>query len=211
MLQVQSFAFNPFSENTYLIYNDQKNAILIDPGNFSEAETEQLEAFIKNKELTVGQIILTHAHIDHVLGLQWAADTFKVPVQLHDLETEILQRNPMDAQRFGFFFKPFSGETKTLQEGDVITLDDDRLHIYHVPGHSPGSIALHHEGQNFIISGDVLFQGSIGRTDLYKGSHEQLLQSIREKLFVLPEETVVYNGHGNPTTVGFEKQHNPFF
>ena len=117
----------------------------------------------------------------------------------------------MDANRFGFFFKPFEGEIQFLKENDVVKLDEDELKILHVPGHSPGHIAFHNEAQKFIVSGDVLFEGSIGRTDLYKGNHEQLIESIKTKLFVLDEETKVYNGHGNPTTVGFEKNHNPFF
>ena len=124
---------------------------------------------------------------------------------------EILDRNPMDANRFGFFFKPFEGEIQFLKENDVVKLDEDELKILHVPGHSPGHIAFHNEAQKFIVSGDVLFEGSIGRTDLYKGNHEQLIESIKTKLFILDGETKVYNGHGNQTTIGFEKDYNPFF
>ncbi len=123
----------------------------------------------------------------------------------------MLDRNSMDANRFGFFFKPFEGEMEFISENEILKLDNDEFKILHVPGHSPGHIAFHNETQKFIISGDVLFEGSIGRTDLYKGNHEQLIESIKTKLFVLDEETKVYNGHGNPTTVGFEKNHNPFF
>ena len=117
----------------------------------------------------------------------------------------------MDANRFGFFFKPFEGEISYLNENEIISVDEDEFKILHVPGHSPGHIAFYSEAQKFIISGDVLFEGSIGRTDLYKGDAQELLKSIREKLFVLEDETKVYNGHGNPTTVGFEKSYNPFF
>lgn len=211
MLQIKSFAFNPFSENTYIVFNDTKNAFIIDPGNFSDSETAMLEKFIHDQDLKVRNILLTHAHIDHVLGLQKAYDLYKVPVLLHELEKEMLDRNPMDANRFGFFFKPFEGEMEFISENEILKLDNDEFKILHVPGHSPGHIALHNETQKFIISGDVLFEGSIGRTDLYKGNHEQLIESIKTKLFVLDEETKVYNGHGNPTTVGFEKNHNPFF
>ncbi|MCP2037634.1 MBL fold metallo-hydrolase [Chryseobacterium sp. HSC-36S06] len=211
MLQIKSFAFNPFSENTYIVFNDTKNAFIIDPGNFSDPETAMLEKFIHDQDLKVRNILLTHAHIDHVLGLQKAYDVYNVPVILHELEKEMLDRNPMDANRFGFFFKPFEGEIEFISESEILKLDNDEFKILHVPGHSPGHIALHNETQKFIISGDVLFEGSIGRTDLYKGNHEQLIESIKTKLFVLDEETKVYNGHGNPTTVGFEKNHNPFF
>lgn len=211
MLQIQSFAFNPFSENTYVVYNEQKIAFIIDPGNFNEHETKTLENFISEKDLNVKKILLTHAHIDHVLGLQWAYNKYNVPVLMHDIEQEILERNPMSARQFGFFFQPFDGEINVISENEILKLDDDELKIYHVPGHSPGHVAYHCINQKFVISGDVLFEGSIGRTDLYKGDHEQLIESIKTKLFILDEQTVVYCGHGNPTKIGFEKEYNPFF
>ena len=211
MLQIRSFVFNPFSENTYVVYNDHKNAFIIDPGNFSTEETRLLQNFIEENGLKIQNILLTHAHIDHVLGLQTVYNLYNVPVLLHETEKEMLDRNPMDANRFGFFFKPFEGEIQFLKENEVLKLDEDEFKILHVPGHSPGHIAFHNEAQKFVVSGDVLFEGSIGRTDLYKGNHEQLLDSIRTKLFILDGDTKVYNGHGNPTTIGFEKDYNPFF
>ena len=210
MIQIKSFPFNPFSENTYVVFNDQKNAFIIDPGNFSEEETETLNKFIVDNELKVQNILLTHAHIDHVLGLQKVYDEYKVPVLLHEIEKEILDRNPLDANRFGFFFKPFDGEIQYLNEDEFLKLDEDEFKILHVPGHSPGHLAFYNEANQFVISGDVLFEGSIGRTDLYKGNHAELIESIRTKMFTLPAETKVYNGHGNPTSIGFEKEYNPF-
>lgn len=211
MLNIQVFSFNPFSENTYLIFNENKKGYLIDPGNWNETETEVLENFIKENKIIIQNILLTHAHIDHVLGLQWAFDTYEVAVKMHQEEKEILDRNPMSARNYGFDFKPFEGEIEYLKEGDSVFLDEDELKILFVPGHSPGSIAFYNKSQNFVISGDALFQGSIGRTDLYRGNHTQLLESIRTQLFTLPEETQVYSGHGNATQIGFEKKHNPFF
>ena len=210
MIRIQSFAFNPFSENTYIVYNDDKNALIIDPGNFTPEENKKVENFITEKGLKVENILLTHAHIDHVLGLQWTFDTYQVPVIMHEIEKEILDRNPLDANRFGFFFKPFAGDIQFIKEGEQIKLGNDVFEVLHVPGHSPGHVAYHHAKQKVVISGDVLFEGSIGRTDLYKGNHAELLESIRTKLFILPDDTKVYNGHGNPTSVGFEKQYNPF-
>lgn len=210
MLQIKSFAFNPFSENTYVLFNDKGNAFLVDPGNFSDSETDLLGKFITENNLKIQNILLTHAHIDHVLGLQWAFDKFQVPVLMHELDFEVLERNPLSAQQFGFFFKPFEGEIKYIKENDELILDDDTLIVLHVPGHSPGSVAFYSNAQKFAVSGDVLFEGSIGRTDLYKGDHLQLLNSIRTKLFTLDDDTKIYNGHGNPTTIGFEKQYNPF-
>lgn len=211
MLHIKSFTFNPFSENTYVVFNENRNAYLIDPGNFTDAETTALQQFIENQGLKIQNILLTHAHIDHVLGLQKMYDLYKVPVLLHEIEKEILDRNPMDANRFGFFFKPFAGIIQFIKENEIVKLDEDSLKILHVPGHSPGSVAYYSEAEKLMISGDVLFEGSIGRTDLYKGNYEQLIESVQTKLFVLDDETKVYSGHGNPTTTGFEKAYNPFF
>ena len=210
MIQIKSFAFNPFSENTYIVFNENKNAFLIDPGNFNEQETAVLEKFISDNGLNIQNILLTHAHIDHVLGLQWAFDRYKVPVLMHELDQEILDRNPMSARQFGFFFTPFEGEIQFISENETVQLDDDVFKIYHVPGHSPGSIAFHLENQKILISGDVLFEGSIGRTDLHKGNFEELIDGIKTKFLILDEETQVFSGHGNSTTIGFEKDYNPF-
>ena len=210
MLQIKSFTFNPFSENTFVVYNEFNNAYIIDPGNFTDEENLVLKHFISDHDLKVENILLTHAHIDHVLGLQWTFDEYQVPVMIHEIEREILDRNPIDAVRFGFQFKAFVGEILYLKEGDILNLDEDELKVLHLPGHSPGHIAFYNEAQKLIISGDVLFEGSIGRTDLYKGDHAQLLESIRLKLFNLHAETQVYNGHGNPTNIGFERDFNPF-
>ena len=211
MITIKSCPFNPLSQNTYVIFNEYQDAFILDPGNFSDEETNTLNKFIEDNDLKVQNIILTHAHIDHVLGLQKAFDKYKVPVLMHELDQEILDRNPMDANRFGFFFKPFEGEISYLKEHEILRLGKDEFKILHLPGHSPGHIAFHNEAGKMIISGDVLFEGSIGRTDLYKGNHEELIKNITEKLFVLDDETKVFNGHVNPTTIGFEKNYNPFF
>ena len=210
MLHLKKFVFNPFSENTYIVYNDQKDAFLIDPGNIQQFETEELMDFIRANQLHIRNIVLTHAHIDHVLGLQWAFDTFGVPVLMASEEREVLDMNPMTARKYGFFFAPFKGDIHYIEEGEELHLGNDAMKVLSVPGHSPGHLAFYHPENKMLISGDVLFLGSIGRTDLYKGDFEQLLDSIRTKIFTLDEETVVHSGHGDMTTVGFEKQHNPF-
>lgn len=210
MITVHSFTFNPFSENTYLIYSEQKNAFLIDPGCFNNTESTILRNFIKDNSLNITKILLTHAHIDHIFGLQWAYDTYKVPVYLHRLEKEILDKCSDDARRFGFEFPSFDGETNFLEENTSLYLDDNELNIKFVPGHSPGSIAFYSEKQKFIISGDVLFLNSIGRTDLYKGNLNDLIHSIKNQLFTLEDNTKVYCGHGKPTTIIHEKTFNPF-
>lgn len=210
MLHVESFTFNPFSENTYLIYNDEKEAFLIDPGNMPDAETKVLADFIKTKDLKIQNILLTHAHIDHIIGLQWAFDEFKVPVLVHLDEVEILEKAPFTAKNYGFFFPAFKGEIQNIKEGDQLNLGSDTLEIFDVPGHSPGSVAFYNKENEFVISGDALFMMSIGRTDLYKGDYDQLITSIKTRLLTLPESTKVFSGHGESTTVGFEKAHNSF-
>lgn len=210
MLHIQRFVFNFASENTYILYNDHKNAWIIDPGNMNEQETYAISNFITENKLNIQKILLTHAHIDHVLGLQWAFDTFKVPVTLHQDDQEVLDMLSASGARFGFQVPPVKVETTYINEGDEIDLDGEKFKIHHVPGHSPGSIVYHNNERKFMISGDVLFEGSIGRTDLYKGNYDQLINGIKTKLFILDDETQVFSGHGNSTTIGFEKQYNPF-
>lgn len=210
MFQIQAFVFNFASENTYVLFNENKNAWLIDPGNMNEHETQSISNFITENNLNIQKIVLTHAHIDHVLGLQWAYDTFKVPVTMHKDDKEVLDMFQISGMRFGFTLDHFKVDLNYIKEGDELDFDGENFKIYHVPGHSPGSVVYHNETQKFMISGDVLFEGSIGRTDLYKGNYDQLIEGIKTKLFVLDEETQVFSGHGNPTTIGFEKQYNPF-
>lgn len=210
MLNVESFTFNPFSENTYLVYNDEKETFLIDPGNMPEAETEILSNFISSKGLKIQNILLTHAHIDHIIGLQWAYDTYKVPILIHSDEIEILERAPLTAKNYGFFFPAFKGEIQHIKNGDEIKLGPETFKVLDVPGHSPGSVAFYSENNEFVISGDALFMMSIGRTDLYKGNYDQLISSITNQLLTLSENTKVYSGHGEMTSVGFEKEHNSF-
>jgi glyoxylase-like metal-dependent hydrolase (beta-lactamase superfamily II) len=211
MLQIQGFVFNFASENTYILYNENKNAWLIDPGNMSEEETLAIGNFIREKELKIVNILLTHAHIDHILGLQWASDTFKVPVLMHQDDKEVLDMFQISGMRFGMNLNHIEADIRYIKENEELELDGEKFKIYHVPGHSPGSVVYHNEKQKFMISGDVLFEGSIGRTDLFKGNYDQLIEGIRTKLFILDPETKVFSGHGNPTTIGFEKEYNPFF
>ncbi len=211
MLNIQAFVFNFASENTYVVYNKNKNAWLIDPGNSTQQETDAIEKFISEKQLKIQKILLTHAHIDHILGLQWAVDTYKVPVLMHKEDQEVFNMFQISGMRFGMQLNHIKAEIQYIDENSELDLDGEKFKIYHVPGHSPGSVVYHNENGKFIISGDVLFEGSIGRTDLYKGNYEQLIEGIKAKLFVLDGETQVFSGHGNPTSIGFEKQHNPFF
>lgn len=210
MLTVKSFTFNPASENTYLVYNEKGNAIIFDPGCYFGNEQKQLQSFIEEKGLKLVQLINTHCHLDHVFGNKWIHKTYGLELHLHPYEKEILDNAPQSALRWGLSIENYSGPLHYLKEGETITLDDDTLSILLTPGHSPGSLSFYSEKQGFIISGDVLFKESIGRTDLQGGNFETLLNSILTHLFTLPDTTLVYSGHGGTTTIGHEKKKNPY-
>lgn len=210
MIYVEAFSLNPLQENTYLLWNEKRNAIIIDPGCYFTAEEETLQNFIENKNLSPVQLINTHCHIDHVFGLKWAAKKYNLQLYIHQKEEQVLQFAPVTGMMWGLSVDLYKGPFHFLEHGDIINFDEDKLQILLTPGHSPGSICLYCREQNFVIGGDVLFLESIGRTDLPGGNHQQLLQSIKEHLFVLPYETIVYPGHGLQTTIGHEKKYNPF-
>lgn len=210
MLQLQSFIFNPIQENTYILYNEFKQCIIIDPGCYFDAEKEILKNFITQNELTPVLLLNTHCHLDHVFGNKFVAETYGLTLQLHEKEKLVLSFASTSGLMYNMPFDNYTGAFIELKEGDIILLGDDKLEILDTPGHSPGSICFYCRKQHFVIGGDVLFQRSIGRTDLPGGDHQTLLNSIRKKLFVLPDETIVYNGHGSSTTIGEEKKYNPF-
>lgn len=210
MFQVKMFTFNPVQENTYVLWNENLDAIIIDPGCYTPAEERALFDLISQHKLRPVKLINTHCHLDHVFGNKWVAETFDLPLQLHADEAAVLGRAPATAMMWGLGIKQFSGKMEYLKEGDVISLGEDRLEVIEAPGHSPGHLCFYCRAQNFIIGGDVLFFGSIGRTDLPGGNHSQLINNIKNKLLVLPPETRVYPGHGQETTIGNEKKHNPF-
>ncbi len=210
MITIKSFCFNPFYENTYALYDETKECIIIDPGCFEKSEEETLQEFISSSHLTPKMLVNTHAHIDHVLGNNFVCKTYNLEPVLHKNEVIILEAAPAIGANWGIAVYPSPSPGKFIDEGDTITFGNSSLKILFTPGHSPGSICLYSEDQAFIIGGDVLFRESIGRTDLPGGDYETLMQSIRQKLFYLPDETVVYPGHGPETTIGYEKKFNPF-
>lgn len=210
MVKVKVFTFSPVQENTYVLYNEQNKAIIIDPGCYFSAEQETLKNFITDTQLEPVRLLNTHCHLDHVFGNKWVSETWNLELYLHEGEQQMLQLAPLSGEKWGLPFQNYKGPLHFLAEGDTISLGNDALQVILAPGHSPASICFYCEKQAFLIGGDVLFRESIGRTDLPGGNHETLLKSIREKLFVLPDEVVVYSGHGEPTTIGHEKRNNPF-
>ncbi len=211
MFQIKSFEFSPIQENTYLLYNELNECIIVDPGCYFDDEKQTLHQFVNDNHLKPKLLVNTHCHLDHVFGNKFVAETFKLKLHIHLLEQKLLEYAPVSGLTYNMPFDNYTDDLNFIEAGQVITLGTDELEVLFTPGHSPGSVSFYCQKQAFVISGDVLFQNSIGRTDLPGGDHETLLNSIRTQLFVLPDETVVYSGHGNKTSVGEEKKNNPFF
>ena len=210
MFTVKAFTFSPIQENTYLLYNEKGKALIIDPGCYFEEEREMLSSFLQQNNLELQLLLNTHCHLDHVFGNKWIHETFGLLLHIHQKEKQVLDFAPASGLMWNMPFDNYDAELKYIKEGEEILLDDDRLKILFAPGHSPGHVCFYCKAQGFIIGGDVLFRQSIGRTDLPGGNHETLIQSIKTQLFILPDETIVYSGHGPATTIGYEKKHNPF-
>jgi hydroxyacylglutathione hydrolase len=210
MLNISFFTFNAFQENTYIISNEKNECWIIDPGMYEERETAQLIAFINEKHLKPQAVINTHAHIDHIFGVSALTDKFTIPFGLHVLEIPVLKTGKAAAGMFGFELRTEPQPTFFIKEGGPLQLGDDILEVFHTPGHSPGSLSFYYPEGNWVISGDVLFSGSIGRTDLPGGDFDTLIRSIRSSLFTLPDETTVFSGHGPATKIGVERKSNPF-
>ncbi len=210
MLNVSFFTFNAFDENTYIITNEKKQCWIVDPGMYHDDEKDALFSFITQNQLQPQAIINTHTHLDHIFGVQSVIDKYGIPFGVHKQESEVLKMAAGSATMFGFDFKNIPHPTFFITEGEPLLLGDDVLQVFHTPGHSPGSISFYYPKGNWVISGDVLFLGSIGRTDLPGGNTDTLLNSIRKHLFTLPGETKVLSGHGPATNIAEEKMHNPF-
>jgi glyoxylase-like metal-dependent hydrolase (beta-lactamase superfamily II) len=202
--------FSPIQENSYVLYNEHKDCIIIDPGCYFDTEKEALSNFITQQGLKPAYLLNTHCHLDHVFGNKYVHETYQLTLHLHANEKQVLQFAPTSGLMYNLPFDNYDGDFIELKQGDKVLLGSDELLVIEAPGHSPGSICFYCPAQHFIISGDVLFEQSIGRTDLPGGNHAQLIQSIQTKLMALPPQTIVYNGHGMPTNIGAEKLNNPY-
>lgn len=209
-MNVASFVFNAFQENSYVLYDDTKEAIIIDPGCNSPEEQQELSNFIESNGLKPVQLINTHCHIDHVLGNKYVSEKYDLGLQAHKGEEMMLNNQPNVAMMYGIPYDPSPAISTYLSEEDTIQFGDTTLEIYFTPGHSPASISFFHKESRQLIAGDVLFQGSIGRTDLPGGSFETLIESIKTQFYPLGDDVIVYSGHGPSTTIGVEKKNNPF-
>jgi glyoxylase-like metal-dependent hydrolase (beta-lactamase superfamily II) len=210
MYNVKVFTFSPIQENTYVLSNDKKEAIIIDPGCYGQEEEQQLEDYIVSEGLQVRLLLNTHCHLDHVFGNKFVAEKWGIKPHIHPNEKQVLEYAPVSGLMWNLPFHNYSGDVVYLNEGDVTGLDNEPLDVLFTPGHSPGSISFYSKRGRFVISGDVLFQRSVGRTDLPMGDFNTLANSIRTRLYTLPDDTRVYSGHGPSTSVGEEKRNNPF-
>ncbi len=211
MTTVQHFTVNPVAENTYILYDETLEAVIIDPGCYESHEKRWVEQFINSKKLKLTRCLLTHAHFDHIFGCQWVFDTYNLLPEMHKDEQIVWDNANFGTQRFGIPFDLPSFQPLYIEEGQIIKFGNTALNTLFVPGHSPASVCFYSKENDFVIAGDTLFAGAIGRTDLPGGNHDLLLQSIQNQLFTLPPETKVYAGHGGATTIGKELKTNPFF
>lgn len=210
MIHVASFTFNPFSENTYVLYDQTGECLIIDPGCYNEAERKRLTTFIKKEQLNPVLLINTHCHVDHVAGNRFIAQHYNIPLAIHKGEEPVLAFAVQAGMMWGFNIEESPKASVFFEEGDVVKFGNSELSVLFTPGHSPASITFYSQPDAFVIAGDVLFRGSIGRTDLPGGSYRTLISSIEQKLMPLANEVIVYSGHGTPTTIGHERRYNPF-
>jgi hydroxyacylglutathione hydrolase len=210
MISIHSFTFNPIQENMYLLYDETKECVIIDPGCYDNEERNTLAAFISDNKLKPVRLLNTHCHLDHVFGNGFVSREYDLKLEINKNDQKVLDAFQTSCDLYGMNCDPSPQPSVFLEEGDIINFGNSKLEILFTPGHSPGSITFYNREQKFMIAGDVLFYGSIGRTDLPGGNHATLISSITEKLLPLGDDFKVYSGHGQPTNIGFEKQNNPF-
>ena len=210
MLQIKILPFNPFQVNCYVLYDQTGECVIIDAACYGHQEQAILKGFIQEQNLKPVLLVNTHCHIDHILGNNFVAENWSLKPLIHKDGIEFLTNAVEYGQTFGFEIdKPVMPE-EFLSEGQILRFGNQELQVLETPGHAAGSVCLYHQEEKFVIAGDVLFYNSIGRTDLPTGNFETLVKSIQSKLFILPEETKVYCGHGPSTSIGEEKRSNPF-
>lgn len=210
MISIQKFVVNPLGENSYILYDETGECIFVDPGFFFAEEHEEVKEYITANQLKPVMIANTHCHFDHIMGVEFVREEYKVPFLAHPDDAFLVERAVSQSQMFGFDVpevKPMDG---LLKEGDTLKFGNSEMKILHIPGHSPGHVVFYSEEEKVLVVGDVLFYGSIGRTDLPGGDFETLISGIKTKLLTLPDDTKVYSGHGPETSIGVEKWSNPF-
>ncbi len=209
-MNIRSFTVNGFAMNTFVLSDETLNCVLIDPGFSNPSEEEMLIRYVSENKLIPLMVLNTHCHVDHIIGNKFVCDTYQIHLAAHKEDDFILAHASEMGKMFGMDVQASPKIQKYLFDGDLIKFGNSELVVIHTPGHSPGSLSFYCKEEQFVIAGDVLFAGSIGRTDLPGGNYEILIASIKNKLMALPRETVVYPGHGPSTTIGHEHDTNPF-
>ncbi len=210
MITLKTFVFNAFQENTYVISDETGHCAIVDPGCYSDKEFNQLTEYIATNHLKPVKLINTHGHVDHILGIAKIASAYSLVPEFHEEEKSLLDKATGQGNIFGFKVNPLPAQINLLDENHPVLFGSSKLDVLHVPGHSKGSVAFYSKNDKIVITGDVLFKDSIGRTDLEGGDYDVLMNSIFKKLLTLGDEVVVFPGHGPSTTIGIEKLNNPF-
>jgi glyoxylase-like metal-dependent hydrolase (beta-lactamase superfamily II) len=210
MIQIKKFTFNPVQENTYVLFDETSECIIVDAGCYFEDERLELDSFIAEKQLKPVRLINTHCHFDHIMGITHCRTKYKLNFETHPDEVQLVEQAISHGYMFNIPMEPVDAPDSFFVEGDRIHFGNSYLDVISAPGHSPGGVVFYNSDQHILFAGDVLFYGSIGRTDLPGGSFDRLVENIKTKLITLPDKTVVYSGHGPETTIGFEKKNNPF-
>ena len=214
MVQIKCFTVNPVQENTYVLYDETSEAAIVDCGCMTPQEELALSRFIEEKQLRPRLLLCTHLHFDHVWGNAWAMQTWQLEAYCHEYDLSMPPKPSEQLALFGIHSKlenlPDSAY-HLVEQGDVIRFGNTELEVRHIPGHAPGHVAYYCSRGGLVLSGDALFAGDIGRTDLWCGDYDTLINSVRTQLFTLPDDTVVYPGHGPETTIKREKAYNPYF
>ena len=209
-MEIKTFHFNPIMVNTYILSDETGEAIIVDPGNCQTYEDEQIREYVASKNLKIKYIINTHPHIDHIAGNPWCMAEYHPELLMHEAGMPIYNKAFAYAAAFGLETEKMPAPDRFLQEGDVVTFGNQKLTVLYTPGHCDGSICLYSADNKLIITGDLIFELSVGRSDLPTGNEALLQQSIREKILPLPDEVTILSGHGGPTTVGRERRGNPY-
>ena len=210
MIKVEKFVVNPLQENTFVLSDETGECIFIDPGFYYEDEHTEVKEYVEDNKLKPVKIVNTHCHFDHIMGVEFLRKEYKIPFHAHADDAFWIDKAEEQGEMFAIDMGKVAPADVHFNENETVKFGNSELNIIHVPGHSPGHVVFHNEENNLLIAGDVLFYGSIGRTDLPGGDYNTLISAIKTKLFPLPDRTKVYCGHGAETTIGFEKNNNPF-
>ncbi|MDX9908461.1 MAG: MBL fold metallo-hydrolase [Mariniphaga sp.] len=210
MLKIKKFTVNPLQENSYVLSDETGNCVFVDPGFYFEEEYEEVRSYVAENRLTPVMIANTHCHFDHIFGVEALRKEYNIPFLAHRDDEFWLEQAVEQGKMFGFDLNAVKTLDSFFNDGEFLKFGNSQFEIIHIPGHSPGHVVFYAEVDEIVIAGDVLFYGSIGRTDLPRGNHELLISGIKSKLFSLPDDTKVFCGHGPETTLGFEKNNNPF-